>query len=455
MRRPAVLVMAKAPLPGRVKTRLEPVFTRAECAAIQSELIRRTTTWAVEMAAPGAVYVAFDPPAEREAMQSLVPSGCRLIEQRGRDLGERLGVAVGEVEHDGPLLVVGVDTLLTRAHAEEALERLSAGADVAFGPALDGGYYMVALRRPRREPFAIEPGAWGGPDVLAQSVAAAAAAGLDAQVLARAERDLDTPADAAALIGVAGGPRADLPRADGPLADGPLARVLRAGLHDPLVSVVVPTLDEAATLPSLLDQLAALEGRFETIVADGGSTDDTADLARAHRTAPRVTEARGGRAQQLNAGAAAAHGDPIVFLHADSRLPPDAYRSLTCTSADGGNFAIRFDGRDRFSRVLGAWYRVQRRLGVYYGDSALWLRRHAWDALGGFRPLPIMDDYDMARRLERGFTTACLPGPVVTSARRWRALGVPRTVLSWVAIRWLFVAGVPPERLAALYRRAR
>jgi glycosyltransferase involved in cell wall biosynthesis len=166
-------------------------------------------------------------------------------------------------------------------------------------------------------------------------------------------------------------------------------------------------------------------------------------------------EPEGGRAAQMNSGVAHAHGDPIVFLHADSRLPPHAYAALTGTEAQGGNFALRFDGDDLFSKVLGTWYRAQRRLGVYYGDSAIWVRARTFAALGGFRPLPIMDDYDFARRLERGFRTACLPGPAVTSARRWRALGVPRTVLSWVAIRWLFVAGVPPSRLARLYRRAR
>ena len=223
-----------------------------------------------------------------------------------------------------------------------------------------------------------------------------------------------------------------------------------------LVSVVVPVLDEAATLPGLLDHLAALEGRFEVIVADGGSRDGSAELARAHPVGPHVVDAPRGRAAQMNAGAEHASGDPIVFLHADTRLPRDAWRALTQSSADGGNFALRFDGGDAFSRALGAWYRVQRRLGVYYGDSAIWLRRAVFDALGGFRPLPIMEDYDLARRLGRGgFTTRCLPGPAVTSARRWRALGVPRTVLSWLVIRWLFVAGVRPERLARMYGRVR
>jgi rSAM/selenodomain-associated transferase 2 len=222
-----------------------------------------------------------------------------------------------------------------------------------------------------------------------------------------------------------------------------------------LVSVVVPVLDEAGELPALLDHLAALDGRFEVVVADGGSGDGSASVAQTHPSAPLLVRDARGRAAQMNAGAAAASGDPLVFLHADTRLPAGAWRTLRSSAAEGGNFAVRFDGDDGFSRVLGAWYALQRRLGVYYGDSAIWARREAFEALGGFRELPIMEDYDFARRLERGHRTACLPGPAVTSARRWRALGVPRTVLSWVAVRWLFLAGVSPERLARLYRRVR
>jgi rSAM/selenodomain-associated transferase 2 len=339
--------------------------------------------------------------------------------------------------HPGRLLVIGVDTRLTREHADAALAQLDAGAEAVFGPAHDGGYYLLALARPLPELFAIEPQAWGGARVLELSLTAAWGAGRRTALI-RPERDLDTPEDAAALE----------------QDDPELAPLLRSG-REPLVSVVVPVLDEAAALPGLLDHLATLEGRFETVVVDGGSADGSVGLAAAHPSAPLVVQTSGGRARQMNTGAAAAHGDPIVFLHADTRLPPGAYRTLTTSAADGGNFAIHFDGGDRFSRVLGAWYGFQRRLGVYYGDSAIWLRRHAFEALKGFRDLPIMDDYDLARRLERGFRTACLPGPAVTSARRWRALGIPRTVLSWVVIRWLFLAGVSPARLARLYRRAR
>ena len=227
----------------------------------------------------------------------------------------------------------------------------------------------------------------------------------------------------------------------------------------PLVSVVVPVLDEATTLPGLLDHLAHLSGRWQIVIADGGSIDGTAELATHHPARPAVVRAPRGRAAQMNAGATAACGDALLFLHADTRLPLNAYASLRAALADprvvGGNFALRFDGGDRFSRLLGAWYAVQRRAGAYYGDSAIWLRRETFDRLGGFRPLAIMEDYDLVRRLERGGRTACLPGPAVTSARRWRRLGLPRTIASWVAIRWLYIAGVSPARLARLYPNVR
>lgn len=221
----------------------------------------------------------------------------------------------------------------------------------------------------------------------------------------------------------------------------------------------MPVLDEERQLPATLDHLASLPGLWQVIVVDGGSSDRTVALARAHRLGPRVIEAAGGRAAQLNAGAAEAEGEGIVFLHADTRLPRTAYASIAGALADGrvagGNFALRFDDPGLFGRLLGVVYALQRRCGIFYGDSAIWTRSATFRALGGYRPLPIMDDYDFARRLADAGRTRCLPGPAVTSSRRWRRQGIARTVLSWVLIRWLYVAGVPPARLARLYRAVR
>lgn len=224
-------------------------------------------------------------------------------------------------------------------------------------------------------------------------------------------------------------------------------------------SVVIPTLEEAAQVAAVIaNARAALGVGAEVVLVDGGSQDGTADLGR-DAGADVVLVERGGRAAQLDAGARASRGDPIVFLHADSRLPPGARHALAAACADpgvvGGNFALRFDGGDRFSALLTRIYAVQRRAGFYYGDSTVWCRRAAFDALGGHRPLPIMDDYDFVRRLEALGPTRCLPGPATTSARRWKRAGIARTVLSWWVIRWLYLAGVPAERLARLYRRVR
>ena len=223
----------------------------------------------------------------------------------------------------------------------------------------------------------------------------------------------------------------------------------------PLISIIVPVLDEAAAIGDQLDRLALLTGRWQVIVVDGGSRDETCEIASRHSSRPLVLGAPAGRALQMNAGACAAAGEALLFLHADTQLPADAHASLSRALADrstlGGNFALRFDGGDRFSRLLGVWYALQRRSGVYYGDSAIWLRPSVFEQLGGFRPLAVMEDYDLARRLRRAGRTVCLAGPAVTSARRWRRLGLPRTIASWVAIRWLFLAGVSPQRLARLY----
>lgn len=228
----------------------------------------------------------------------------------------------------------------------------------------------------------------------------------------------------------------------------------------PLVSAIVPVLDEEAALPRLLDDLAAQPGRMEVLVCDGGSTDATVALAEQHPLAPRIVRAPRGRPAQMNTGAAVATGELLWFLHADTRLPGDAWAQLAAAAAGdprlvGGNFELRFDGGDRFSQVLAWFRRKERRAGIYYGDSAIFCRREVFHQLGGYQPLEIMEDYDFARRLERTGPTACLPTPVTTSSRRWKAHGIVRTVLTWNVIRWLFLAGVSPDRLARLYAHVR
>jgi len=198
---PAVLVMAKAPRAGEVKTRLHPLLGPEGCARLQAALLRRVAAWA-HAVAPSAPFVAYAPDDALEETLALVPAGTDLFAQEGADLGERLAAATARVlrMHPGPLLVVGTDLpVLSADHARAALDDLADGCDVCFGPAFDGGYYLVALAAPQPCLFDLPSAAWGGPGVLELSLQAAADAGLSLGML-RGERDLDTPADARAAL---------------------------------------------------------------------------------------------------------------------------------------------------------------------------------------------------------------------------------------------------------------
>ncbi|MGH9055651.1 MAG: TIGR04282 family arsenosugar biosynthesis glycosyltransferase [Acidimicrobiales bacterium] len=199
---PAILVMAKAPRPGQVKTRLAPMLGSDACARLHEMLVERTVALAVSVVA-AATLLAFDPPDARDELAALVPPAVKLVPQRGRHLGERLRAGVADVfaAHAGPVLVVGTDIpMLGARHLCHALGRLDAGDedDVVLGPARDGGYYLAGMNRLQASLFDIAPALWGGPRVLSASVAAARAAGLRVGLL-EVLADLDTPADAVAL----------------------------------------------------------------------------------------------------------------------------------------------------------------------------------------------------------------------------------------------------------------
>ncbi len=226
----------------------------------------------------------------------------------------------------------------------------------------------------------------------------------------------------------------------------------RDGLDPKGVAVVVPVLNEAPRLPALLDDLLA-RGFGQVVVADGGSTDGSVGIARG-RAGVTVVEGPRGRARQQNAGAAApGTAWVLLFLHADTALPPGASEAMAAVLArnDAGCFRLRFDRRhpllDLYALVSGVesyW--------TSFGDQGFFMTRRAFDAVGGFPDLPLLEDVAMRRRLKRRGGFAKARAAATTSARRFEAEGLLRRQLKNAAILILYALGVPARRLVRWYR---
>ena len=221
------------------------------------------------------------------------------------------------------------------------------------------------------------------------------------------------------------------------------------------LSIVVPALDEAEAIETTLRALAPLRARgAEVIVADGGSADATA--ARALPLADRVATAPRGRARQMNAGAALASGDVLLFLHADTLLPRDADRHVrraVDAGAAWGRFDVRIAGRPRMLGIVAGLMNARSRwTGVATGDQAIFVRRAVFERLGGFPDQPLMEDVELTRRLREIGRPACLRVRVTTSGRRWETRGVWRTIFLMWRLRWRYWRGESPHALAEAYR---
>lgn len=222
------------------------------------------------------------------------------------------------------------------------------------------------------------------------------------------------------------------------------------------LSIIVPTLNEAERIEHTLSALQEL--RFhgaEVIVVDGGSRDDTVALA-----APwvdRLLHSPCGRANQMNAGAAAAEGEVLLFLHADTLLPSRADQLILAALAKSGRVWGRFDvhiaGRPGMLRLIAYMMNWRSRLtGIATGDQAMFVRRNVFAEIGGVPEQPLMEDIELSVLLKRISPPLCLRSTVVTSGRRWETHGIWRTILLMWMLRFAYFLGVPPEVLARCYR---
>jgi rSAM/selenodomain-associated transferase 2 len=227
-----------------------------------------------------------------------------------------------------------------------------------------------------------------------------------------------------------------------------------------VISVIIPTLNEAETLAALLGDLRRDDAALEIIVADAGSSDGTSAIA-ASCGARLIRCAEPSRGAQLAQGVAQSTGDVLLFLHADCRFPSGGLAAIEralarAPNASGGNFRLLFDGDTPFSRWLIRFYAFIRALGLYYGDSGIFVRRSVYERIGGIRPIALMEDFDFVRRLERAGRTLCIDAPpLLTSSRRFAGRAAPAIVAGWLWLHALYLIGVSPDRLARLYDSGR
>ncbi len=222
------------------------------------------------------------------------------------------------------------------------------------------------------------------------------------------------------------------------------------------ISVIIPTLNESGNIGRLIKMLDGAQQNAEIIVVDGGSIDATPAIAQ--QAGATVIATQPGRGGQIARGASQAQGDVLLFLHADSQWPPDGLRAIRTAltaheHAIGGNFRLLFDGQDAFSLWLNRFYGWIRARGFYYGDSGLFLLRAEYDRIGGMRPMALMEDFDLVRRMEKTGRTVCIQDPpLITSSRRFRGRSPFAIVVGWCVIHALYLVGISPDRLARLYR---
>lgn len=436
-----LIIFMRYPVAGQAKTRLIPALGARGAADLHRQMAEHTIAQArkLQQLMVVTIEVCFTD-ADIAQMQAWLGADLSYQAQQGDDLGDRMAQAfhAAFLADCQAVVIIGTDcpdvdaTLLMSAFQQLQHH------DLVMGPAVDGGYYLIGLRRAIPELF--KGITWSTSEVFAQTIAIAQTQALRIAQLP-VQADVDYPADL----------------------------VVWQAATTP-ISLIIPVFNEAARLAQTL--VAAQTGSYtEIIVVDGGSTDTSVEIAKS--LGVRVVSAETGRAAQMNAGAAIAlkpsasqksatksfaTGEILLFLHGDTRLPLGFDRSIRQTLAlpgvVAGAFNLKIEG-DSIGLRLVEWGVRQRSryCQLPYGDQALFLKAATFRELGGFPALPIMEDFVFVQQLNRLGKVAIAPAAVLTSSRRWQKLGILKTTLINQLMILGYFLGISPTRLARWYRR--
>jgi len=427
-----LIVFTRYPKPGETKTRMIPELGPNGAARLQRCLTEHTLKWVSKLKARKGVSVQIQyDGAKLSLFTEWLGGDWSYRPQVDGDLGRRMSKAFQSAFDEGfeRVIIVGIDCPgITAQLVLKAFEALNEN-DIVLGPANDGGYYMIGMSR--MQPSVFDGPDWGTSGVFAETLRIAGNNGMSVHILEYLD-DIDRPEDIRVL-----------------------REIVKGRKDSPKLSIIIPVLNEADFISGQLERLRNVPNA-EIIIADGGSSDSSLEVAR--RFGAKVLSIPECRSEAMNKAAAAAKGDILLFLHADTVLPVNFHDIIRNTVVkngfSGGAFGFKINGTRRAFRIIDGLVRLRLTLfGLPYGDQGIFTTRRAFRRIGGFRKMEIMEDYEFVKRLKRHGKLYIAKASVRVSPRRWESLGVCRTTIVNQLTILAYCLGVSTKIIARWYRK--
>jgi len=437
-----LIIFTRYPEPGKTKTRLIPLLEAEGAADLQRNMTEHTLVQVKRLSTSRELSVEIRYEGGNESLMKnwLGPDFDYRSQGRG-DLGLRMQRSLEDAFRAGATeaVIIGTDIPdITDVIIQKAFDALKL-KNVVLGPAKDGGYYLIGLQKktlPQAIPDLFTGINWGKDGVLNKTIEVVKGLGLNFSLLDELE-DVDRLEDLSIW--------------------GRAHNLNKLEFLPKNISVIIPAINEADNIANTIESIGPGDKK-EVIVVDGGSNDDTVGIAKS--LGARVINSLPLRARQMNQGASEATGDVLLFLHADTRLPEKfeefVLNSFKQPGTVAGAFELRIDSDIPALRLierLANWR--SRCLKTPYGDQAIFILSLVFHQVGGFPDIPIMEDFELIRRLRKQGEIATLPVPVSTSPRRWQNLGILKTTLINQLVIATYFMGVAPEVIARRYHRSK
>ena len=437
-----LIIFTRYPEPGTTKTRLIPLLGAEGAADLQRKMMEHTLVQVKRLSTSRELSVEIRYEGGNESlMKNWLGPDFDYRSQGTGDLGLRMQRSFEDAFRPGTdaAVIIGTDIPdLSGAVIQKAFDVLKQ-KNVVLGPAKDGGYYLIGLQKDSLSqaiPYLFTGINWGKDGVLNKTLEVVKSLGLNFSLIDELE-DVDRPEDLSIW--------------------GRAHNLNKLEFLPKNISVIIPAINEADNIANTIESIGPGDKK-EVIVADGGSSDDTVLIAKSLGAI--VVNSSPPRARQMNQGAAGAVGDVLLFLHADTRLPEKfdelILQSLKRPDTVAGAFKLRIDSDIPVLRLiehLANWR--SRFLKTPYGDQAIFISSKLFHQVGGFPDIPIMEDFELVRKLKKKGEIVTLPVPVFTSPRRWQNIGILKTTLINQLVIATYFMGIAPEMIARWYRRSK